>query len=132
MCISRFFLFFKDALIQLAAKAEELGVTLAGGTGKPDAKRAATNGRKQAWLEQRGGTILFFWVERMVVCSLEMTGQLPFKQVIKAKEAQTLEFPVGIPECGSESLRFGLLAYTAQLSERPLPACVPIGALELS
>ncbi|KAJ1617953.1 tRNA synthetases class I-domain-containing protein [Pavlovales sp. CCMP2436] len=110
----------QDALIQLVAKAEELGVTMAGGTGTPDAKESATNGGKQAWLEQdedvldtwfssglfpysclgwpdaahpdmkagwhptslleTGHDILFFWVARMVMCSLELTGQLPFKQ----------------------------------------------------
>lgn len=42
------------------------------------------------------------------------SGNLPAKEVEKAKKAQRLEFPDGIPECGADALRFGLLAYTQQ------------------
>jgi valyl-tRNA synthetase len=53
-------------------------------------------------------------------CSLESlqerldAGNLPAKEVDRAKKANELEFPEGIPECGSDALRFGLLAYTVQ------------------
>jgi valyl-tRNA synthetase len=53
-------------------------------------------------------------------CSLESlqerleSGNLPAKEVERAKKANELEFPEGIPECGSDALRFGLLAYTVQ------------------
>lgn len=41
-------------------------------------------------------------------------GNLPPKEVARAKKEQTKDFPDGIPECGSDALRFGLLAYTVQ------------------
>jgi len=41
-------------------------------------------------------------------------GNLPPKEVTKAKAGQTEEFPDGIPECGADALRFGLLSYTLQ------------------
>jgi valyl-tRNA synthetase len=41
-------------------------------------------------------------------------GNLPKKEVLKAQKDQTDDFPDGIPECGSDALRFGLLAYTVQ------------------
>lgn len=41
-------------------------------------------------------------------------GNLPPKEVAKAKKDQSADFPDGIPECGSDALRFGLLAYTVQ------------------
>eukprot|EP01038_Epipyxis_sp_PR26KG_P012499 gene12499-16767_t len=41
-------------------------------------------------------------------------GNLPEKEVLKAKESQKNDFPEGIPECGADALRFGLLAYTVQ------------------
>ena len=53
-------------------------------------------------------------------CSLEKLqerldgGNLPEKEVARAKKNNQLEFPKGIPECGTDALRFGLLAYTVQ------------------
>ena len=41
-------------------------------------------------------------------------GNLPVKEIEKAKKGQALDFPDGIPECGADALRFGLLAYTVQ------------------
>lgn len=53
-------------------------------------------------------------------CTLETllskldAGNLPPKEVARAKKDQEADFPDGIPECGSDALRFGLLAYTVQ------------------
>ena len=53
-------------------------------------------------------------------CTLESlyakleSGNLPKKEVERAKKDQQGDFPDGIPECGSDALRFGLLAYTVQ------------------
>merc|ERR1712070_1276113 len=53
-------------------------------------------------------------------CSLEelnaklLLGNLPQKEVEKAKAGQKADYPNGIPECGADALRFGLLAYTQQ------------------
>jgi len=115
-------------------------------------------------LLETGHDILFFWVARMVMMSIGLTGKLPFKtvylhamvrdahgrkmskslgnvidpiemiegialedlhqklyegnlpekEIVKAKEGQKNDFPDGIPECGADALRFGLLAYTLQ------------------
>jgi len=115
-------------------------------------------------LLETGHDILFFWVARMVMMSIGLTGKLPFhtvylhamvrdahgrkmskslgnvidpldvidgisleelhnmlmegnlpeKEIEKAKAGQKSDFPDGIPECGADALRFGLLAYTLQ------------------
>jgi len=44
-------------------------------------------------------------------------GNLPEKEVTKAKKAQTADFPQGIPEVGADALRFGLLSYTSQTGD---------------
>jgi valyl-tRNA synthetase len=41
-------------------------------------------------------------------------GNLRDEEVAKALEDQKATFPDGIPECGADALRFGLLAYTLQ------------------
>lgn len=41
-------------------------------------------------------------------------GNLPAKEMERATKNMEAEFPDGIPECGSDALRFGLLAYTVQ------------------
>ncbi|KAJ3035387.1 hypothetical protein HDV00_004032 [Rhizophlyctis rosea] len=114
-------------------------------------------------LLETGWDILFFWVARMVMMSIKLTGKVPFKQVychamvrdahgrkmskslgnvidpldviegislellhkrledgnldprevVKAKAGQKQDFPNGIPKCGTDALRFALLAYTA-------------------
>lgn len=53
-------------------------------------------------------------------CDLEVlhekirSGNLPPKEVELAVKGQKLDYPKGIPECGADALRFGLLAYTLQ------------------
>lgn len=41
-------------------------------------------------------------------------GNLDPKEVEKAKAGQTADYPNGIPECGTDALRFTLLSYTSQ------------------
>ena len=41
-------------------------------------------------------------------------GNLDPKEVARAKEGQKQDYPNGIPECGTDALRFALCAYTAQ------------------
>ncbi|XP_069738657.1 valine--tRNA ligase-like [Phaenicophaeus curvirostris] len=115
-------------------------------------------------LLETGHDILGFWVARMVMLGLALTGQLPFREVYlhaivrdahgrkmskslgnvidpldvingisleglheqleksnldpseleRAREGQKRDFPHGIPECGTDALRFALCAYTAQ------------------
>ncbi|XP_043939220.1 valine--tRNA ligase [Protopterus annectens] len=115
-------------------------------------------------LLETGHDILFFWVARMVMMGLKLTGKLPFKEVYlhavvrdahgrkmskslgnvidpldvvngisleglhaqllesnldpvemeRAKDGQKSDYPNGIPECGTDALRFALCAYTAQ------------------
>ncbi|KAJ3022150.1 hypothetical protein HKX48_006886 [Thoreauomyces humboldtii] len=114
-------------------------------------------------LLETGKDILFFWVARMVMLGIKLTGDIPFKkvfchamvrdahgrkmskslgnvidpldvisgisladlhkrledgnldarEVVKAKEGQTSDFPNGIPQCGTDAMRFALLAYTS-------------------
>lgn len=41
-------------------------------------------------------------------------GNLPLQEIKKSKENNKKDFPDGIPECGADALRIGLLAYTKQ------------------
>lgn len=111
---------------------------------------------------ETGWDILFFWVSRMILMSIKLTGKVPFKEVFchslvrdaqgrkmskslgnvidpldvitgiplqglhdklltgnldprelkKATEGQKISYPNGIPECGTDALRFALCAYS--------------------
>ncbi|CAR24280.1 valine--tRNA ligase [Lachancea thermotolerans CBS 6340] len=111
---------------------------------------------------ETGWDILFFWVSRMILLGLKLTGEIPFKEVFchslvrdaqgrkmskslgnvidpldvvsgisledlhakllggnldpreveKAKSGQKESYPNGIPQCGTDALRFALCAYT--------------------
>lgn len=116
-------------------------------------------------LMETGHDIMFFWVARMVMLGKQITGKLPFNQILlhsiicdangrkmsksvgnvispdhiikgvsleelhsqaeksyrkgilsgdelkKSKEGQSKMFPKGIPECGTDALRFSLCSY---------------------
>ncbi|TFK27106.1 valine-tRNA ligase [Coprinopsis marcescibilis] len=111
---------------------------------------------------ETGWDILFFWVARMVLLGIHLTGEMPFKEVYchamirdahgrkmskslgnvidptdviqglaleelhqklhegnldekeiaKATAGQKKDFPKGIPQCGTDALRFALCAYS--------------------
>lgn len=111
---------------------------------------------------ETGWDILFFWVSRMILLGLKLTGSIPFKEVFchslvrdaqgrkmskslgnvvdpldvirgikldvlhaklllgnldpreieKAKAGQKESYPNGIPQCGTDAMRFALCAYT--------------------
>ncbi|CAA21312.1 cytoplasmic valine-tRNA ligase Vrs1/Vas1 [Schizosaccharomyces pombe] len=113
-------------------------------------------------LMETGWDILFFWIARMVMLGLKLTGKIPFKRVFchalvrdaqgrkmskslgnvvdpidviegislqalhdkllvgnldsreveKAKKGQRLSYPKGIPQCGTDALRFTLCSLT--------------------
>ncbi|XP_061597128.1 valine--tRNA ligase, mitochondrial [Cololabis saira] len=115
-------------------------------------------------LLETGSDLIFFWVARMVMLGTQLTGQLPFKQVLfhslvrdkygrkmskslgnvidpldvihgvslqgleekvkegnldpreqlVAMEAQKKDFPRGIPQCGTDALRFALCSHKMQ------------------
>ncbi|XP_055357909.1 valine--tRNA ligase-like [Paramacrobiotus metropolitanus] len=115
-------------------------------------------------LLETGSDIIFFWVARMVMLGLKLTGKLPFSEVYlhsiirdahgrkmskslgnvidpldviqgipleelhkqlltsnldpseveKAKAGQKQDFPEGIPECGTDALRFALCSFLTE------------------
>ncbi|KAJ2768924.1 valine--tRNA ligase [Coemansia nantahalensis] len=114
-------------------------------------------------LLETGWDILFFWVARMVMLGMYLTGEVPFskvychslvrdaqgrkmskslgnvidpidviegisleglhgklldgnldpREIAKAKKGQAMDFPNGVPECGTDALRFALCAFTS-------------------
>lgn len=114
-------------------------------------------------LLETGWDILFFWVARMIMLGVHLTGSIPFKEVFchamvrdahgrkmskslgnvidpldvitgcsldglhaklmegnlgdaeiqKAAAGQKKDYPKGIPQCGTDALRFALCAYTS-------------------
>jgi valyl-tRNA synthetase len=114
-------------------------------------------------LLETGSDILFFWVARMVMMGINLTGTIPFKHIFLhsivrdahgrkmskslgnvvdpihviegcsleilheqldsgnldpkevkiAKDGQKKDFPQGIPECGTDALRFALCSYVS-------------------
>uniref|UniRef100_A0A8C6U8S1 Valine--tRNA ligase, mitochondrial n=1 Tax=Neogobius melanostomus TaxID=47308 RepID=A0A8C6U8S1_9GOBI len=104
-------------------------------------------------LLETGSDLIFFWVARMVMLGTELTGQLPFKQVllhslVRDKHGRKMskslgnvvdpldvihgtslevsettspaeiilikDFPRGIPQCGTDALRFALCSHKTQ------------------
>jgi valyl-tRNA synthetase len=50
-----------------------------------------------------------------------MEGNLDEKEIVKAKAGQKKDYPKGIPQCGTDALRFALCAYSSGgLSPSPL------------
>lgn len=49
---------------------------------------------------------------------LEENSNLDPREIEKAKEGQKRDYPQGIPECGTDALRFALCAYTSQGKEQ--------------
>jgi hypothetical protein len=43
------------------------------------------------------------------------SGNLDPKEVVRAMDTQKTDFPEGIEECGTDALRFALVAYTTQV-----------------
>ncbi|KAF9510893.1 hypothetical protein BS47DRAFT_1347375 [Hydnum rufescens UP504] len=130
--------------------------------GWPSQTEDMTNFYPTSMLET-GWDILFFWVARMVMLGVHLTGKVPFKEVychamirdahgrkmskslgnvidpvdviqglpleelhlklqegnldekeiVKAKQGQKKDFPKGIPQCGTDALRFALCAYSS-------------------
>ncbi|XP_025115112.1 valine--tRNA ligase-like isoform X2 [Pomacea canaliculata] len=83
-------------------------------------------------LLETGRDILFFWVARMVMLGLELTGSLPFRHELRKKQGSMLQNKMkvetscdkqskymndGIPECGADALRFTLCSHDFKVDE---------------
>lgn len=125
---------------------------------------------------ETGWDILFFWVARMIMLGIRLTGKVPFKEVLchamvrdaqgrkmskslgnvidpvdvvqgvaleelhaqllqgnldaaelkKAREGQVKAFPKGIPQCGTDALRFALCAYSSSGGMYTALRCRPV------
>lgn len=51
------------------------------------------------------------------------TGNLSSAEVEKASKGQKEDFPDGIEECGTDALRFALVAYTSQVPPESISEC---------
>jgi valyl-tRNA synthetase len=144
---------------------EKVGVVRPPGHPRVDGKNYQTVDLQNFYpssILETGWDILFFWVARMVLLGLHLTGTMPFKEVLchamirdahgrkmskslgnvvdpldviqglplealheklyegnldekeisKAKAGQKKDFPKGIPQCGTDALRFALCAYS--------------------
>lgn len=62
---------------------------------------------------------IYYKLKCLFVCFQELHKQLTDsnldpKELVKAMEGQKQDYPQGIPECGTDALRFALCAYTTQ------------------
>lgn len=60
-------------------------------------------------------------------CGSPQAGNLDPKEVARAKDTQKTDFPEGIEECGTDALRFALVAYTTQVRAPCTAACGQLG-----
>lgn len=80
-----------------------------------------------AWL---GVTVVHASMPQITACpptphplTKPSTGNLDPKEVVRAMETQRTDFPEGIEECGTDALRFALVAYTTQVRHRGMCVC---------
>lgn len=71
--------------------------------------------RSKLWMLYIASHAVQHAVHACMLCTLLLLpGNLDAKEVVKAKEGQQADFPDGIEECGTDALRFALVAYTTQ------------------
>lgn len=72
-------------------------------------------------------------IDVMEGCKLEdlhaqlQAGNLDAKEIAKAQQGQTKDFPKGIPQCGTDALRFALCAYSASGACARATCCAATG-----